>query len=100
MNSGVALVMAVVVAAVMYTVGLSFAISRRAYADWKSNRALMRARRRLFFATVFRLVGLAALVIAGGLLYLVGRDGGDGVPHLHLVPTERAPSVSVSRSHG
>jgi hypothetical protein len=95
-HSGVSLFTAGIVAVVAYSIGFTHAWTSRARADWKMNRTAMKARRRLFFAGVLRLVqiGFVALLLAGGLLWWVARDISDGRA-TPLVPAGATPAPDV-----
>jgi hypothetical protein len=95
-HSGVSLLTAGIVAVVAYLMGFTHAWTARARADWKMNKAAAKARRRLFFGGVVRLVqiGFVALLIAGGLLWWVARDIGDGRA-TPLVPAGATPGPGV-----
>jgi hypothetical protein len=100
MNSGVSTATAAVVAVVAYVIGYAHAVTRRALADWKSNKAGMREKRKLFFLGLWRLtwVGTIAVVLAAGLLFWLVRDVEDGNRRTPLVPPRATtPSPSASR---
>lgn len=99
MNSGVSTVTAAVVAVVAYVIGYAHAVTRRALADWRTNKAGMREKRKLFFFGLWRLtwVGAIAVALAGGLLFWFVRDVADGNRDTPLLPARATPTPSRSR---